>query len=219
MRKRSGAILMKSIFSVLFLGSIILSLGADSPGSIPKPESGKSDSSVVPRQGKRISENVENGLVYDKATVKLEGTRTLHVPENAEVQFGDVPHVQIYMAKSLSFAGHPPAPIQLVHVRANMGMAMKIEGTTRHLATFGEWDTRREGTATLRVRIVVPKGITVERRGTHSGPESVAHSGTPGKQRAPSGGYWYGPRVPSEGWTAIAHEPDLARTLEKKAER
>ena len=85
------------------------------------------DPSVVVT-GRGVSENVENGTAYDLAVVDLGNAKNVVLPDTAIVRrCGEPGKVQLFMAKILAFAGHPPEPMNIGTTRKNMGCAVRIE--------------------------------------------------------------------------------------------
>jgi hypothetical protein len=157
------------------------------------------------------SEKVENGTVYDVATIDGQGVTKVVLPSNASVQkTPGTRSIQLFMAKELSFYGHPPVPISLRSVRAYMGCAIKRDGQALLVATYGEWSSI-EGGSSLRVLAVVPDGIEVVQRDGLAGKESLANQ-VPGLHRGGPEGYWYATHVPAIGWTALPSKPDPKKT-------
>jgi len=170
------------------------------------------DASVVP--GDAFGD-VENGSAYDAAVVDTGGAKKLVVPNSAEVrQEGEAGKIQIFMRKTLSFAGHPPAAMKIKQWRNNMGCAKKTDNDSLQIATFGEWDSHREGGADMGVLIVAPKGINIERRKDLSGEESLGHLNSKVSAKE---GHWYGAAGPGNGFEAIPSAPDKERRAEKVA--
>jgi hypothetical protein len=158
---------------------------------------------------------IENGSAFDKAAVDVEAYTSLVLPDSAEVRTGEAgQRVQIYMKKTLFFGGHPPEPMSIRTARKNMGCAVKLEDGALVVATFGEWDSHKEGGASMALVFVVPEGKQVERRGNLSGPDSVGHEWRGQyltKPREVKEGYWYGPATATSGWTAVPDLPDAER--------
>jgi hypothetical protein len=153
------------------------------------------------------SEKVENGTVYDVATIDGHGVANVFLPSNASVQrTPGAQSIQLFMAKELSFYGHPPEPITLRTVRAYMGCAIKRESQALLVATYGEWSSI-EGGSSLRLLAVVPDGIEVVLRDGLAGTESLANQ-VPGLHDGGPEGYWYATKVPAWGWTALPCKPD-----------
>jgi hypothetical protein len=68
------------------------------------------------------------------------------------------------MAKTLSFGGHPPEPMSIHGARKTMGCAVRVEGDSLVVATYGEWASRKEGGAHMKLVAVIPDGVEVEQR-------------------------------------------------------
>jgi hypothetical protein len=82
---------------------------------------------------------VENGSAYDRAAVDLGGAKTIVLPHDAIVRrAGEPGRVQLFMKKTMAFAGHPPEPMSIQGTRKNMGCAVKAEAEELLVATFGE---------------------------------------------------------------------------------
>jgi hypothetical protein len=162
---------------------------------------------------------VENGSAFDNAAVDIESYKKLVVPDDAEVREGGGGHrLQVFMKKTLGFGGHPPSPMSIRTDRKYMGCALKAEDGTLVLATFGEWDSRIEGGADMRLVLVVPANTEVEKRPGLSGPRSAGrewHGKYLTKPKEVKDGYWYGPATPADGWTRVPDVPDTERTAGK----
>jgi hypothetical protein len=154
---------------------------------------------------------VENGSAYDKAALDISAYKKVVVPNDAEVKISKgEQRLQIFMKKTLSFAGHPPEPMSIRTARKNMGCAVKAEEESLVIATFGEWDSHIEGGTNMRIVLIVPDGKEVERRAQLSGPDSGGHKRHGQyltKPKEVKEGYWYGPATPADGWRAV---PDVA---------
>lgn len=161
---------------------------------------------------------VENGSAFDKATVDLGKCTNVIVPDNAEVRRqGTANEFQVFMKKTLGFAGHPPERMSIRVVRKYMGCAVKVEGDSLMLATFGEWDSQIEGGTRMRVVLVLPQNFPVETRAGLSGPESSGrewHGEYLTKPKGVKEGYWYGPASPAQGWMAVPDSRDPKRRAE-----
>src|SRR5262245_25086909 len=176
--------------------------------------SGDGDSSVRV-DGRGPSDQVENGTAYDRAIVDVGSAKRIVLPDSATVRrTGDDGPVRLFMAKRLAFAGHPPQPMSIRDGRNNMGCATKTEGDGIVIATFGEWNNI-EGGADIKLVAHVPATLTVEQRSDLSGVKSAAR-GWQGvdvsKPADAKGGYWYGPSLPTTGWSVVPDEPDPDRT-------
>jgi hypothetical protein len=159
-------------------------------------------------------DKVENGDVFEVARVELpasvneilapSGTRVVRAPA------GSARALFVATQKTMRFMGHPPSPITLEGVRANMGCASKVEGDTLELATFGEWKNK-EGSASLRVVVRLPPGVRLGMMNELGGPESIAAHGT-----GRSLGQWYAQATPSPEWERVTLELDPRHLADAK---
>ncbi len=158
--------------------------------------------------------NVENGTAYDKAFIKIGNYTKVILPDDAAVRHdGEQKTLQIYMKKTLSFGGHPPEPISIKQARRYMGCAVQTEKTALVVATYGEWHSI-EGGARMRLLLVVPKEVEIEKRPRLSGEKSIGGDWNGIYLTKPvevKEGYWYGPASPGAGWEAVPAVPDLER--------
>jgi hypothetical protein len=160
---------------------------------------------------------VENGSVYEKAIVELDRYHSVAVPEDAIIRReGEVGKLKLYMKKTLAFHGHPGEPMSIRLGRKNMGCAVKEEGDTLVVATYGEWKSK-EGGARMRLICIVPAGFAVEQRSKLSGEESAGHDRDwfqkpAAEPRPKEAGKWYGLFMPAEGWKAVPSTADLEKT-------
>jgi hypothetical protein len=158
---------------------------------------------------------VENGTAYDRAAVDLGQYKKVVLPHDAAVWSDQPgPRLGIYMQKNLSFHGHPPEPMSIAQGRKNMGCAVKAEGDALVVATDGEWDSHIEGGASMRLVILVPKGIAANGREKLSGEQSAARDWRLPyitKPKEVKEGYWYGPASPRNDWLALPANPDSER--------
>lgn len=175
---------------------------ADDPSLVLKPAAPSAD--------------VENGSAYERAEFSLGTAKRLAVPVDAEVvEQGTGPAIQLFLRKTLSFAGHPPEKMSIRTGRNNFGCASRLDGDALVVGNYGEFSTK-EGGAQIKLRFVVPQGTKVERRAGLTGEASLVHKGPDREPRDPKFGYWYGYTAPAPGWTKIATKPDAERTAEKK---
>src|SRR6266542_2567578 len=99
---------------------------------------------------------VENGSAFDQAVVRPGvGGQCL----------------QIFMRKALAYRGQSAEPLGIRTTRNQMGCATKPEAGALAVATFGEWDSRIEGGASMGVVVLVPPGVEVGKRPGLSGPQ------------------------------------------------
>jgi hypothetical protein len=187
-----------------------LSSSGPSRAQAPKADT---DASVVVKD--RGPGDVENGSAYDAGSFDLGANKKLAVPANATVvQRGDGAKVQVFLKKTLQFGGHPPTPMSIRTARANMGCATKTAEGVALVATFGEFSTK-EGGADVHVTLIVPTGVTVEKRANLAGDDSAAHPRPDEKAARKPVGHWYGPAAPGAGWTPVATTPDAQRRADK----
>jgi hypothetical protein len=72
----------------------------------------------------------------DRAAVDLGKAKKVALPDTAAVRrAGEAGKVQLSMAKTLSFGGHPPRPMSTRGARKNMGCAVRVEGGALVVAT------------------------------------------------------------------------------------
>ncbi len=180
------------------------------PASDPWNEIASKGTAIV-IEGPGPSDKVQNGHVYEVGRVALAtNIRRLVVPTHARVRSGPDGVLTIATDKGLAFKGHPPQKITLENVRANMGVATKIDGDALLVASFGEWDSK-EGGAALVISIVTPPGLRVERRDDLDDRGSIANKGT-----APPKGHWYGGSSPTPGWQQVPVDLDPKRLADEK---
>jgi hypothetical protein len=158
---------------------------------------------------------VENGSAYDRAALDLAPYKVVVLPDDAEVREGAPDRqLQLFMRKVLAFGGHPPERMSVRGARKNMGCAVRAQGDTLTVATFGEWDSHIEGGAFMGLLVVVPEGVEVRRQERLSGGDSAGrewHGEYLTKPKDAKDGYWYGPASPADGWSAVPDVPDPAR--------
>lgn len=193
------------------------------PADVPVTIGPSADLAHLPNRGAieagrgAVNAKVFSGSVFARGNVPL-GAKVarLIVPETAAVAFGaPAATVELFVEKTLAFAGHPPQPMPAAGLERNMGMATRIEGSDLVLATYGEWDSRIEGSASILLFVRVPVGSTVVRRVGLEGDDSAAaiwpDSIPYEKQEAGRIGYWYAPVRPSPGWTSVPLRADPQR--------
>lgn len=162
--------------------------------------------------------SVANGSVFERGVVKLKGATRVVVPDNASVAFGaKAGEVELFMEKRLGYAGHPPERMPLNGLQRNMGCAMHADGSDLIVATFGEWDSRIEGSALLLLLVRVPEGTPVLRRRGLSGDRSVAtawpESVSWERQTQGRVGYWFAPTSVVKPFTIVQTTPDPLRSV------
>jgi len=159
---------------------------------------------------------VENGSAYDRAAVNLGDAKKLVLPDDAVVRRTGVPgKVELFMKKTLAFGGYPPERMSIRGARKNLGCAVKVDGDSLVVATFGEWDSQIEGGTHMYLVALLPEGMELEQRKGLSGPESAGQQWSGQYLTKPNDakdGYWYGPASPAVGWAAVSAAPDPDRT-------
>ena len=161
--------------------------------------------------------DVFRGTVYQHATLAVGKHQALRVPSNALVAEGaKAGTIEVYVAKRLSFAGHPPEAMGPDAVRRNLGLATTDDGTTLVVGTYGEFDTHKEGSASLQLFVRVPKTLAVRASdslaGEHSEPGRWPHDEA-SVRAAEAGrvGYWYAAVNPLQGWSRVKLVDDAQR--------
>ncbi len=163
---------------------------------------------------------IENGSAYDQSAVDIEQYEKLVVPENAVIRRAERGHrFEIFMKKTLGYHGHPDKPMSIRKDRKNMGCKVKVEGRSLVLAPYGEWDSRIEGGASVRMVLAVPEGIEIEKRAVPPRPFSIGGYTWNGeyltKPAAAGGCYWRAPESEADGWKAVPDSPDATHEAEK----
>jgi hypothetical protein len=140
---------------------------------------------------------IENGSAFDKADLDVGEYRKVIVPDTAVVRVGgEGSMIRIFMKKRLAEHSYPGESMSIRTQRKKMGCSVKKEGDALIIATHGEYQDP-EGSADIRVVLVVPAGVQVEQR-----------KGLAGKDRI-------NPTPANEGWSAIPDVPDPDRQIEK----
>jgi hypothetical protein len=169
------------------------------------------------------SPNVENGLVYDYTVLSVDENDILSIPEQATVTHHSVQNtVFIYMEKQLQFRGWPPECIRLTSLRKYVGCASRRNGKNVTLATFGEWDSGRDGGCKMSLIVQVPHNVVVSPAIGLSGTDSIAQRPIGNylrKAENSSEGFWYGHTEPDEGWTRLISYPDIQQIGKKMGSR
>jgi hypothetical protein len=141
---------------------------------------------------------VVNGSVTEHATIPAEHIAVLRVPEHATVETGG-DRIDLAIEKTLAYHGHPTHRMSIDNSGALMGMALRRDGDTVELGTYGEWGSI-EGGAGIKLTVRVPRAITVERdRTLEAGEQSRAD----GRDRPPADVSWFGSTRPADGWTRV----------------
>ncbi|HVT81196.1 MAG TPA: hypothetical protein VHM90_11120 [Phycisphaerae bacterium] len=146
--------------------------------------------------------NIVNGIAYDAGVIDVGTAARVVVPEGTVVRetAGDR-RVHIYLQKRLAWHGQPLIPTDIHYERHKMGSAYRREGDALILGTYGEWDSKAEGGAYVRLAVDVPAGMKVEMRKGLSGMESPVLVGEPIFDSLQS-------RPFAAGWYQIKDQPD-----------
>jgi hypothetical protein len=160
---------------------------------------------------------VENGSVFDKSTIDLGEAYRVILPDNTKVyRMTEHGKIYVFMEKQQGYAGHPTHQMTLLGLRKNMGCVARIEDGALVVATFGEWDSHIEGGAMMKIVVIVPEGLEIEKREGLSGERSAGHqhlslAGLKEEDLDEDDKAW---RIPADGWTAIPDVPDPNRIAE-----
>jgi hypothetical protein len=208
---------------VILIGLLVIAGALWIAMSSRNGESPNIDQSIELFDPFRASEIVENGSAYDRAVVDLGSAKRIVLPNDAVVRrTGKSEKVQLFVKKTLAYAGHPGEPMSIREARNNMGCAVKVEGDTLVVATVGEWDSFIEGGGHIRLVAVVPEGVELELRKGLSGPTSDGQEWDrkrPPGLRGMRGVASYKPVSLEKGWTAVPDVPDPNRTTAADAGR
>lgn len=199
------------LMKIVLVASSMVFDGCDEPvGSNPPAQMRLDEEGVIVFIDDSVDPNVQNGAAFDEARLDVSNCTHLIVPSNAAVERnGASGAVIVKIRRIVRFYGHPPKPINLEVARASMGCVWKREGSTIHLATFGEWDSRIKGSSVIELHLVVPNDLIIAIGTTFSGDRSVAATPTTYDDEEPD--HWYAGRKPAPGWTRLSDSPDLER--------
>lgn len=157
--------------------------------------------------------NVINGSAYDKAVLLPAASDMFVFPDDAIIETThEGSEIEIFIKKTLSYHGHPPGSITVLDAREAMGVSHRIDDKQFILATYGEWDSRIEGGASIRLLLRIPQEMSYTTRQGLSGSDSEACGGF-GMFHTEDHVNWYVDAKPLDGWTAIQTEADRAMTL------
>lgn len=207
---------MRTTISLFVLFSLTFSSCSSDP--VSRGVVSTADVSIVLSAEPSADNKVENGFVFDRATVNLDGITQVIIPEDAKViQQDNVKEMQIFTIKEMCYFGHPPEEIRLHHVRKYLGCATQRNSGILKLATFGEWDSI-EGRVSIRILLILPAGMEIIKATDHSGSKSICNSDKDqfitskhGKEE----GWWYGVTKPSSDWSVVKDYPDPGRRANK----
>jgi hypothetical protein len=162
---------------------------------------------------------VQNGSAFEKTSILALSDTLLIIPMNAIAEPNDTrDSIKLFIAKTISFGGHPPREIGIQACRNYFGAALKREKQILKIATFGEWDSRIEGAAWINMIITYPTRMKIERRTNLSGDssESINDSKANFTGRLNGDGpYWYSSTECAAGWQKIHELPDYEQTAKR----
>jgi uncharacterized protein (TIGR03067 family) len=172
-----------------------------------------------------------NGQVYDKAALRVEPKLKVVLPEMATVveRHDQTDVLLVYMEKSAHIGAHLTRSVSIADYRKTMGCAVKLEKGALLIGTFGEFGFL-EGGASMKLLVLVPPGVEVERRAGLIG----GYGGRAGSERAPTAinptrddpkpaltkskegtpPCWLPPTV-EDGWHEIPAVADIERRVSK----
>jgi hypothetical protein len=147
-----------------------------------KPQGYPPDDSVVRDKEWRTlhGHTVENGRVYDQATVDLAGVTELVLPTDRERQVseeiditlhtdGEARVLRVLLEKQRQFFGHPPESIRLLTIRESKKLWKRQVGTVLTLDADSGVGTIEGGTR-VRVVFIVPPNFPVRQMPVSSAP-------------------------------------------------
>lgn len=165
------------------------------------------DSTIIENSESADNSNVINGIAYDLSVLTInERINKIKIPKDViEVKNSENNEIRIFSKKIVNFWGHPPGKISPKIAREFMGFAYKENESILSIATFGEWNTKKEGGALIEFKIEVPKGIEIIKEDSLSSENSLASSYK--LYAKEDGKYWYADITPSAGWSTISSKP------------
>ena len=150
-------------------------------------------------------QHLENGTSFERATFDFSRFRALVLPADAVVRRGlATDEFNVYVEKIQTFKGWPEKKLAISAFRTGMGVAYRINAQAVALATFGEWGVS-DGGGSVRLCVILPGDLEVNRREDISGVKSIANSQPPG-QLGPGSGQ------PRPGWAIIVTHPNPEAT-------
>lgn len=190
---------MRGMRVALLLLVVVIPLGCDS-----------ADEQASIQVTKTVGQ-VESGYAYDWAKSDVRAVKRIIVPDTADVQRdASGTDITVYMQKTLDYTGNVAQPISIRTLRHRMGVAGRFQNDVLMLATYGEWDVGADGSARIKVVIVVPPEIEVTRQTDLSGRSSPAN-GESALLRS-------GPPQPTDdvtakGWMPLSEKYDAQRRV------
>jgi hypothetical protein len=86
-----------------------------------------SDPSIVVNGGVRVDDRVENGAAHDWAVVDLAKAKKVVLPVDAVIRrSAEAGKLQLFIAKTLAFGGHPPESMNIRSARKKMGVRFGV---------------------------------------------------------------------------------------------
>lgn len=154
---------------------------------------------------------VESGYAFDWAKSDVRAVKRVIVPDTANVQRdASGTDIIVYMQKTLDYTGDVAQPMSIRTLRHRMGLAGRFQNDVLMLATYGEWDAGGDGSARVKVVILVPPELEVTRQSDLSGRSSPAN-GESAMLRS-------GPPQPTDdvsakGWMPLSEKYDVQRRV------
>lgn len=147
---------------------------------------------------------VEGGSLVESAEVDLSGVDTLVFPRRVKVTRTERRDILISTRKQLGFDGHPPRSMLMKHWRDYLGVMYCRDGKRMYLFTYGEWNSKIEGGASIKLTLSVPVGLQVigNKRPPRKGPCSAQYPSQFTDEPATES-YWYTHTTPPPNWTRV----------------
>jgi hypothetical protein len=176
-----------------------------------------------------------NGNAYDLAALRVDPKNKIVLPDRATVieRYDDAGLVLIYMEKRAHIGAHFTHPVSIANYRKGMGCAVKLNEGALLIETFGEFGFM-EGSVSMKLLAVVPRGMEVEQRagliggyGGRAGSTRPAGAVNPArdepkpaltKQAKGTPPAWLPPTA-EDGWHEIPALPDIQRRASGVAEK
>ena len=163
-------------------------------------------------ESKAPSEKVTNGTLFESGSIDVESGVKLVFPSDFEIETYEGKRVRFYVTKTLRCKGHPPVPMKITEVRSYFGVAQRLTDRQIEFCSYGEW-RNKGGSASIRVLVLLPKGIEYKQTDELNGPNSPACDDMDRNLPEMKVSYWYSGVRPRENWTAISTELNFNRFL------
>jgi uncharacterized protein (TIGR03067 family) len=172
-----------------------------------------------------------NGKAYDKVALCVEPKAKIVLPEKATMveEHDQAGVLLVYMEKRADIHAHFPRAVSVADYRKTMGCAVKLEKGALLIGTFGEFSFL-EGAVSMRLLVLVPPKVEVERRaglsggyGGRGGSDRPKNAINPTrddpkpaltKTREGMPGCWLPPTA-EDGWHEIPAAADVDRRMSK----